>query len=369
MYILLFAAVLGIAAVLRLLIVKKDTVSFFITGLDSGFTVPEILMLRKLAKFCNLEEPQALYLSVPALNRSIAQLLAVSKANGTEFSKKTQDFLSKLYAYRTKVELDPSAKKGLQSTKYLDENQKIRVVLKNSGVFASYIIRNARELIVKMPSKKGIITMFGSEWVGKQISVYLWRRNDAHYVFDTTVLNAGQFASQPVLYLAHSDSLTRAQKRREVRVPSRVYADMYLAAKNFKDDTVLEEKEGYRCLLEDISVGGALIRIGGKCPVQTRMKIQFPIGENYIVMVGIIRAVEYNKELNQSRLHFECLKITPEMRNSVFSYVYNVLPPEEKEVFDALAQTDEDKETDGEEQAERDPDEERSPLQSEPDTE
>ena len=65
-------------------------------------------------------------------------------------------------------------------------------------------------------------------------------------------------------------------------------------------------------------------------------------------MFGVIRTVEYNEELKQSRLHFECIHLDDIMRNHVLSYVYNILPQSEKEIFDALSYTDEDEKADAE---------------------
>jgi len=342
----IFFTIIGIAAflfIIRWLVTHKDTISFFISGIDSGFSITEIASLWKLAKLCDLEEPTALYLSVPALNRSISKLLYISRVSGTEFTKKTQDLLTKLYTYRTKVELDPLSKKGLKSSKYLDEGQRLRIVLKGVGVFSSRIEMNGHELIVSVPTKDKIITMYGSEWVGKEISVYLWRKDDAHYVFDSTVISAGQFSSKPVIYLTHSNDLTRVQKRKSVRTKCSISARMFLPGKDFTYDTSVENTAGgYRCLLEDISADGALIRIGGKGQTGARLKLQFPISDNYIVMAGVVRSVEYNKEKNQSRLHFECIHIEPEMRNVVLAFVYNVLPEEEREEIIAIQGTEED---------------------------
>ncbi|MBO5137252.1 MAG: PilZ domain-containing protein [Spirochaetaceae bacterium] len=349
MYIIfLILGILVIGLCVRLFVLHKNTISFFVTGIDSGFSIAEIFSLWKLAKLCDLEEPTSLYLSLPALSRSISKLLSISRSNGTEFSKNTQKLLTKLYTYRTKVELDPLSKKGLKSSKYLDEGQKLRVVLKGVGVFSSRIEMNGRELIIHVPSKNGIITMYGNEWVGQRVSIYLWRKDDACYVFDSTVIGSGQYASIPVLYISHSSDLTRVQKRKSVRSKCAISARMFLpSVKDFAYDTSLEDPSGgYRCMIEDISGDGALIRIGGKGRNGIPIKLQFSIEERFIVMAGIVRAVEYNRDLNQSRLHFECIKIEPELRNIVLSFVYNVLPQEEKEVLEAIQGTEEDKTVD-----------------------
>jgi hypothetical protein len=59
-------------------------------------------------------------------------------------------------------------------------------------------------------------------------------------------------------------------------------------------------------------------------------------------MFGIVRTAEYNEAKNQSLLHFECIHIEPVMKNEVLSFVYNTLPQNEKEVFDAITLTDAD---------------------------
>ena len=62
-------------------------------------------------------------------------------------------------------------------------------------------------------------------------------------------------------------------------------------------------------------------------------------------MYGIVRAVEYNATTNQSRLHFECVTLPPKMKTDILNFVYNVIPQEEKDAYDAIAQAEEDAKT------------------------
>ena len=55
-------------------------------------------------------------------------------------------------------------------------------------------------------------------------------------------------------------------------------------------------------------------------------------------MHGVIRAVEWNSQLGQSRIHFECTHIDKGMRNTVLAFVYNVIPQEQKEIHQAIEQ-------------------------------
>ena len=339
---ILFSLVVLIA-LFRLLYHFKDNIKFFTTGMDSGFKISEIFLLWKLANIAGLSDPCSLYWSLPALEKGIAATIANAKDNGLEHSKKTQDFLAKLYSYRTKIELSPKNKKGLSSTKYIDVGQKIRVILKGRGVFSSEVLNNSKDLIISLPLQNNQITIAGVDWVGLMMSVYLWRKDDAAYVFDTYVRENSMFNGKSVLCLSHTDNLLRTQKRRSVRCECHIYAQMYIIKSETADLRAMETQPGLKCLLEDISEDGALIRIGGKGVSNLQIKLQFTIGETFIVMSGMVRGVEFDQEKNQSKLHFECTSIDTPMKNAILSYVYNVIPDEEKEIIEAmdLAEKDE----------------------------
>ena len=342
MYLPIFLSLVVIIAVVRVVYLFKDNIKFFSTGLDSGFKLSEIFLLWKLAKTSELQDPCTLYWSLPALEKGIASTISTAKENGLEHSRKTQDFLAKLYAYRTKLELNPKNKKGLSSTKFIDVGQKIRVILKGRGVFSAEVINNSKDLIISLPLQNNQITIAGVDWVGMMMSVYLWRKDDAAYVFDTYVRENSMFNGKSVLCLSHTDNLLRTQKRRSVRCECHIYAQMYIIKSETADLKSMETQPGLKCLLEDISEDGALIRIGGKGVSNLHIKLQFTIGESFIVMSGFVRGVEYDEEKNQSKLHFECTYIDTPMKNAILSYVYNVIPDEEKEIIQAMELAEKD---------------------------
>ncbi|WP_273065730.1 PilZ domain-containing protein [Treponema berlinense] len=331
----------------RLLVVFSDKIKFFTTGNDCGFKFAECIVLWKLAKMTGLEEPAALFVSVPTLNRAISSLLTEARRKGYENSPKIQNLLTKLYKFRTKIDIDHENKCGLESTKYLDKGQRLRVVFPgHKGVFSSEILNNSHEIIVKLPVQNGIATVFSEEWINHEISVYLWRKGDASYVFDTKVVNAGVFNGQTALFLSQTNELLRAQKRRSVRCECNLNASMYFIKQPVVDFNLVETEPGYRVVLEDISEDGAMIRVGGKGIANAQIKLQFMINDVLILMYGIVRAVEYNGEINQSRLHFECIHLDTGMRNAVLSFVYNVLPQDKKDIFDALSATEDEQSKD-----------------------
>ena len=329
----------------------KPRINFFITGLDAGFSFSEISMLWSAAELCNLEMPASLYYSLPALTSCMTQ---ISNVTSSDSNPRNQLLMTKLFNYRTKIQNEADDKKGMATTHSLDKGQTLRIILPGKGVFASEIVGNGNFLVINVPRQKNLIPYTGEDWVGKVISVYLWRKGDARYVFDTTVTQSGLFLGKSALFLKHSANLVRTQKRKAIRVKCEIYGMLYIIKKEKVDLNAIETQNGFRCLIEDISESGALIRIGGKGVQNVKIKLQYNIHNKLILMVGVVRTVEYNENDNQSLLHFECTHIETAMRNEVLKFVYNMMPEGEKEVMEALEQTEDDEKAALEAQAEDD---------------
>jgi c-di-GMP-binding flagellar brake protein YcgR len=266
-----------------------------------------------------------------------------AKFTGSENDANTQKLLSLLYTYRTKIALEESHKRiGVESSRDIVAGQRIRVLLRGIGVFSPKIVRNTpKALIIEYPSNPKISSS-SIDWKGKSVSIFFWRKDDAGYVFDTIVLPDQLSEGTASLHLAHAPKLVRSQKRKSIRAKCSIYAQLYLFPSGAEPDSTLEPEPGMKCLLEDVSEDGAMIVIGGKAVKDMKIKLQFMILDVLIIMAGTVRAVEYNKETNQSRIHFECGPLNPRMRNAILTFVYNVLHEEEKEELDAIRLTEED---------------------------
>ena len=321
----------------------KNYLHFFITGLDSGFKPSQIIFLGKIASSTGLEDPTTLFWSVNSLDRCTAEIVRRAKATGTANDTDTQTLLSGLYSYRTKLEFEQAKKRrGVQSSRDIDVGQRIRVLLRGIGVFSSRVVRNTpKSLVIDFPTSVKIPGT-SIDWTNKPVSIYFWRHDDAGYVFDTVVIPDPVSAGKAIIHVAHADNLVRSQKRKSVRVRCSIYAQMYLVKPGEVLESALEPEPGMKCLIEDLSEDGAMVLIGGKAAKGMQIKLQFMVHEVLIVMAGVIRAVEYNQDANQSRIHFECGALNPRMKNAVLTFVYNVLPEEEKEELDAIRLTEED---------------------------
>ncbi|MBO4403853.1 MAG: PilZ domain-containing protein, partial [Treponema sp.] len=329
-------AAVCVMVVIRILVINSEKIQFYAVGFDSGFRLSEIRTLWRLARINDLETPLSLFASLPSLNKCISRVIIETRKDGSYDTGKIQLFLQKLYDYRTRVALDAKKRMGIESTRALKKGQRLRIILKGKGVFSSRVLDNKRELVISLPVKyseelQKFTALKGSLWEGKDVSVYLWRKDDASYVFESKVLAEGNYLGSRALFLRHSFELERAQKRQSIRVKCSIQADMYFIRYAIKDYDAVETKPGFKVLLEDISEDGAMVRIGGKGKSSEKIKLQFSIGNDLIMMYGTIRSVEFNKTLNQSRLHFECTHIAPSMRNTILTFVYKILPDEEKE--------------------------------------
>ena len=354
MYILIgiIIAISIILALAGLYSVFKQRIEFYITGLDQKFSISDLNLLWKVSQLCDLDYPKALFWSMPSLTKCMSHITSQAAASGSENDPATQALITKLFDYRTKLQNQTDDKKGIESTMYLDRDQKLRIILPGKGVFSSKILNNGKELIIAVPRQKDMIPFTAEEWVGKFISVYLWRKGDARYVFDSTVTGHGLFVGESSISIRHSSNLIRTQKRKAVRAKCEIKANLYIITNEKIDYNAVETQNGYKCLIEDISEAGALIRIGGKGVSNVQIKLQFNIQNMLIVMFGVVRTVEYNESTNQSLLHFECIHLDQRMKNEVLSYVYNMLPEREKEVYEALKLTDTDEVEAGDENLE-----------------
>lgn len=338
MYVLvaLFISAVIIAGLVKIYLLFKEKINFFIRGLDEGFKFHELSTLWNVSQLCALEEPESLFYSMPSLSKCISHIKTQAESSGVINASRFQNILTKLYSYRNTIEKAEDKKRGLDSTQALSNHQKLRIIFPGKGVFSSEIVNNGRELTIKVPTQKNQITIEGKEWVGQVINVYLWRTGDARYVFDTVVTHEGLFLGKPSLFLKHTTNLVRTQKRNAIRSKCHINAELYILKDKVIDYNIIETKPGYKCLLEDISENGALIRIGGKGLPNIQIRLQFQLNNKLVVMFGVVRTVEFNAEINQSRLHFECIHIDAQMKNQVLSYVYNIMSESEKEIYDAM---------------------------------
>jgi c-di-GMP-binding flagellar brake protein YcgR len=164
----------------------------------------------------------------------------------------------------------------------------------------------------------------GFSWKNQKIGVYFWRTEDAGYFFQTKVLDDFADKQYPILHILHSENLIRAQKRNSVRVEADIPAELFPLKSIDGASETPEGARGLRCRLSDISEGGLAVLIGGKAKVGLPIKVQFSIGENQVVMSGVVKGINFDQKKNRSLLHVQANPLSPTARNRVLMYVYNL---------------------------------------------
>jgi c-di-GMP-binding flagellar brake protein YcgR len=326
-------AVLGILAffITRSKKEKGSWLQFFARGKDAGFSFSEIELLRRLAVKCNIADPASLFWSQNQLDMCIRSLVRSLRMSGEDDDSGTQDFLSKLYNYRKKIEMDkPRVKHGISSSRQISEGQYLRILVSGTGVFKSQVIKTVNQyLTISRPTSSK--TPAGFSWTGQRISVYFWREDDAGYVFDSQVEDEVFSKGISSLKISHSDSLFRTQKRKSVRIKMHKPAFLYLRGEDEEPGTI-EPAPGLKCFLEDLSDTGCAVTVGGKANSGLKIKVQFALDNIPVSMAGTVRSVDFKEDLNRSVLHIEAETLPMETRNQILGEVFGMLPDEEEEL-------------------------------------
>jgi c-di-GMP-binding flagellar brake protein YcgR len=306
-------------------------IQFFAKGKDSGFSLKELELLRRLAVKNNLEDPTSLFWSQNQLDFCIRAFVRNMRATGEDEDSGNQDFLSKLYDYRKKIVMDtPRIKWGISNSRQVSEGQTLRILVAGTGVFKSQIVKNTSQYItISRPVSAKVSPTFS--WKGLKISVYFWRQDDAGYVFDSEVIDEVVSERISSLKIAHSDSLFRTQKRKSIRIKLHKAAFLYLMEPGEEPGRV-ESSPGAKCFLEDLSDTGCAVIIGGKAEPGLRIKVQFAVNNSPVCMSGTVRSVDFKEDANRSTLHIEADSLPKKVRNRILGEVFGMMSDDDEEL-------------------------------------
>jgi c-di-GMP-binding flagellar brake protein YcgR len=306
---------------------KNSGLRFYAKGKDLGFSFKEIELLRRLAVKSNIEDPMTLFWSRNQLDACIRFLVRSARLSGTGQDPEIQEFLTRLYDYRKKIELEkPKIKNGLISTRQIGEAQNLRILISGVGVFQSTLIKNTSQYItIARPAGSNLPRNFS--WTGQRLAVYFWRDDDAGYVFDSDILDEVYSKGHPALQITHSDTLFRTQKRKSIRMKTHKPAFLYLHGQG--DSDAAEVVPGLKCVLNDVSDTGCAVTIGGKAAPGLRVKIQFAMDTSPVTVCGTVRSVDYNEDANRSVLHIEADSLPPDVRNEILGEIFGTQDDDE----------------------------------------
>ena len=128
----------------------------------------------------------------------------------------------------------------------------------------------------------------------------------------------------PILYISHSDSIIRSQKRGSIRADLNGPAELYPLKVIAQASDELEVNRGIRCRLQDISEDGAALLIGGRGKVGMNVKIQFKLSDTRLVMCGVVKGVSFQQNKNTSIIHIQSVPLSNRIKNRILAYVYDL---------------------------------------------
>ncbi|MCL2441428.1 MAG: PilZ domain-containing protein [Treponema sp.] len=305
-------------------------IQFFAKGKEAGFTIKDMEQLRKLVAAAQIKDPVAIFKSQKQFELIIRSMVNTVRLSGERGDPTVQYFLSKLFDYFKKIEMEVSENKArISNSRQISEGQPLRVLVAGTGVYKSEVVKNfGNYLTIARPvNSKNSASM---QWHGVKISVYFWREDDAGYVFDTEVIDEVFSKGISSLKVEHNESLFRTQKRKSLRVKFCRPAFLYLVDDN-DNPHKLEKSAGLMCMLEDISDTGCAFKINGQAAVGLRLKVQFSLDRIPICMPATVRSVEYSQETDTSLVRMEADPLPIGTRNHILCEVFDLLPEDDED--------------------------------------
>jgi len=300
-------------------------VQFYVKGKESGFSIHELNLLRRVALENQLKNPTSLFWSEKTLDRCIRGTIIRFRAQNKEDAEPSVQFLGKLFDFRRRVELNlPKYRLGLRSSRNISQGQPLKLTFPGaSGAYTSNVVENMRKyLAISYP--KGKTSPTGFSWQGQRVNVYFWRQEDAGYYFETKVIGDYLERKFPILHISHADQLVRTQKRGSVRAELKGAGYLYPLKSIEQANENLERSGGYRCRMVDISEDGAAVLVGGKAKPGMPVKIQTEVNGQQIVLCGVVKGVTFKQKNNASILHVQAKLPSRKMRNAILTYVYSI---------------------------------------------
>ena len=312
---------------------RADWVQFFAKGKDEGFSLKEIELLHQLAVKSSLEEPTALFFSIDQLDSCIRSLVRNMRLSGTVDNREEHDFLSRLYDYRKKIEMEkPGSKHGIANSRQISEGQHLRVMLKEWGVFkAQVMVNSAQYMTISKPMSDKHELPGSFSWQGEQLSIYFWRSEDAGYTFNSIVQDEIFSKGLACLRISHAESLNRTQKRKSIRVRVHKPAFMY-PIMNEDEASKPESVPGLKCFLEDLSDTGCAVSVGGKASTNMRLKVQFVLNNTVVCMSGTVRSLQYKEDQKRSLVHIESDPLPTEVRNQILGEIFGMSDEDDEDL-------------------------------------
>ena len=305
-------------------------IQFYAKGKEAGFTMKDLEQIKRLVASCNIRDPVSIFKSQSQFEIVIRSIVNTLRLSGEAHDPQMQLFLSKLFDYFHKIEMQVADNSSrISDSRQIGEGQVLRVLVAGTGVYKSEVIKNfSNYFTISRPVNSKASASI--QWHGLKVSIYFWREEDAGYVFDSFIIDEVFSKGISSLKVEHNDKLFRTQKRKSLRIKFRKTAFLYLVD-DAENPHKLEKVAGLRCMLDDISDTGCAFRINGQAVAGLRLKVQFSLDRIPTCMPGTVRSVDYKQESNTSLVHMEADPLPIAVRNHIMCEVFKLLPDEDED--------------------------------------
>lgn len=273
---------------------------FFAKGSEAGLSPTEIKTLKRAADYLHLEKPLLLLGSLEHVDKAIHVIshhLEESQFRDAE----AIDILEDLFKYRKKIELKKIERKNIIiSSREVEEGQQVKVTLGSAHPpFRGKVITNNPESLVIDFSNDS--NMSSGVFVNGPINVYFWKKNDAGYYFESTVIDSSLGKKWKI---HHSNKLIRSQKRNNVRKEINETGYITKLEDISKRNLKPIGNNGTIIQLRNISECGIAFLINGKVSKNSALKVEFTLNGKKVIVCGLVKECIFDENRGISFVRF-----------------------------------------------------------------
>lgn len=303
-YILVFGAVI----LLILSLTRALYLPFFICGFKHGFTINELIRVKKIL-LKTLNRPANINFFK---DRKLLGCVLI-KFYLTADGQKTTSTIEKFYKLRyqlSKVKSSIDDKKAAIATHTLVYGSQLSIKgKKNAEPVEAMVIKN----------KEYLVLYINDEILDDRVNVYFWYQ-DAGYSFKSTIFKR----ENGHIWITHPKNIALVRRRQYTRVNLDIPVTFTVIEATGVDyhPEIDSPQIGQ---LKNISEGGLNLITSGQGRPDLIMKLRFELTGQPIIVCGVVKAVSYNKETNESILNLEFIETPPiKMYEPVLSYIYGL---------------------------------------------
>jgi hypothetical protein len=309
-----------------------------------GLSKSQTDALEYLVVACKVKQPFLIFSNAGLLDDVLRRGIN-SIGNDREKSQEERD-RKQAELFKTKEIIERSYKRGvgITSTSLIRPGQSLVFVQENGKKYQSRLIANFQKMLACTApvDEDGQVTKLER---GTRLKAHFWRVNDSSYMFLTKVLRYDALKGQQIVVIQHSKALKRSQHRRFRRrelVRSCFFYPIEIIAegrgRRARKRAFVQQNFRHLGTLLDVSAGG--------CSISS----QTPIEKGRLIMVEFeinrgTRITSYGKVIGTgkkavltSTMHVMFTKVTRHNLNHIYTYVYNYVKPDARELRRKLMQ-------------------------------